>query len=255
MRCALCSRSCSQRSPRIDAPAASAPPAVRRGDRNRGGLLTIALSGLTALGAQVVWTRLLSLLLGTSVYTFSIILAVFLLGLGLAAAPDRFSRATQDPRVVLGWCQALLVVAIAWAGFSIDAWLPFWPVNPLLRPIRGSRSSSISCAGCGPCCPRRCLWGASFPLALAAAAPHHQDSGRAVGAVYAANTVGAIIGALTFSMILIPRVGTLWSQRILIAIAAVAAIVMMAASLRGTIAAGRRCRWSRALARSRQFRL
>ena len=43
--------------------------------------LTIAFSGLTALGAEVVWTRLLSLLLGETVYTFSIILAVFLLGL------------------------------------------------------------------------------------------------------------------------------------------------------------------------------
>jgi hypothetical protein len=48
--------------------------------------VTIALSGLTALGAEVVWTRLLSLMLGATVYTFSIILAVFLIGLGLAAS-------------------------------------------------------------------------------------------------------------------------------------------------------------------------
>jgi spermidine synthase len=44
--------------------------------------LAIAMSGLTALGAEVVWTRLLSLLLGATVYTFSIILAVFLVGRG-----------------------------------------------------------------------------------------------------------------------------------------------------------------------------
>jgi hypothetical protein len=59
--------------------------------------VTIALSGLTALGAQVVWTRLLSLLLGTSVYTFSIILAVFLLGLGLGSSVGAFSRAQTGP--------------------------------------------------------------------------------------------------------------------------------------------------------------
>src|SRR5205814_1588719 len=41
---------------------------------------TIALSGLTALSAQVIWTRLLSLLFGGTVYTFSLILAVFLAG-------------------------------------------------------------------------------------------------------------------------------------------------------------------------------
>src|ERR1022692_1827805 len=44
--------------------------------------LTIALSGATALGAEVIWTRLLGLMLGATVYTFSIILAVFLVGIG-----------------------------------------------------------------------------------------------------------------------------------------------------------------------------
>src|SRR5262249_8928186 len=64
--------------------------------------LTIALSGLTALGAQVVWTRLLSLLLGPSVYTFSIILAVFLLGLGLgSSAGSLLARGRRNPLVML----------------------------------------------------------------------------------------------------------------------------------------------------------
>ena len=44
--------------------------------------VAIALSGLTALGAEVVWTRVLSLLFGATTYTFSLILAVFLVGLG-----------------------------------------------------------------------------------------------------------------------------------------------------------------------------
>ena len=51
------------------------------------------------------------------------------------------------------------------------------------------------------------LWGASFPLALAAVAARGQDPGRLVGGVYAANTVGAIIGALAFAMILVPHLG------------------------------------------------
>ncbi len=48
--------------------------------------LTIALSGMAALGAEVVWTRLLSLELGGTVYTFSLILAVFLIGLGIGSS-------------------------------------------------------------------------------------------------------------------------------------------------------------------------
>ena len=44
--------------------------------------------------------------------------------------------------------------------------------------------------------PSTVLWGASFPLALGAMARGGQDPGRLVGGVYAANTVGAIVGAL-----------------------------------------------------------
>ena len=51
--------------------------------------------------------------------------------------------------------------------------------------------------------PAACLWGASFPFALAAAAERSEDSGTLVGRVYAANTVGGIFGALAFSIILI----------------------------------------------------
>lgn len=204
--------------------------------------LTIAISGLTALGAQVVWTRLLSLLLGASVYTFSIILAMFLLGLGLgSSAGSLLARSGRNSLVMLGWCQFFLVAAIAWAAFSIDAWLPYWPVDPRLS-TNPWLTFQLDLARClWAVLPAACLWGASFPLALAAAAPQHKDSGRMVGAVYAANTVGAIIGAVTFSIIVIPAVGTLWAQRILIAAAAVAAVLILLTRLRAGIpAAGRR---------------
>jgi spermidine synthase len=194
--------------------------------------VTIALSGLTALGAQVVWTRLLSLLLGASVYTFSIILAVFLLGLGLGSSVGSLiARRASDPGEALGWCQVVLVAAIAWAAFSISGWLPYWPINPLLT-TNPWVTFQLDLARClWAVLPAACLWGASFPLALAAAAPRHADTGRAVGAVYAANTVGAIVGALTFSMIAIPTVGTQWAQRILVVVAALAAVLMLVSRL------------------------
>ena len=59
-----------------------------------------------------------------------------------------------------------------------------------------------------------------------------------VGAVYAANTLGAIFGAVTFSIIVIPALGTLWAQRILIAVAAMAAMVILVARMRAAIRAG-----------------
>ncbi|HVW84365.1 MAG TPA: hypothetical protein VHB50_06775, partial [Bryobacteraceae bacterium] len=75
----------------------------------------IGLSGLCALGAEVVWTRILSLMLGPTVYTFSIILGVFLIGLGLgSAAGSRISHVRDNPRVWFGASQLLLCVAVAW---------------------------------------------------------------------------------------------------------------------------------------------
>jgi spermidine synthase len=200
--------------------------------------LAIAISGFTALGAQVVWTRLLSLLLGPSVYTFSIILAVFLLGLGLgSSAGSLLARRERNSLLMFGWCQSFLVAAIAWAAFSIDAWLPYWPVDPRLGTNPWLTFQLDLVRSLWAVLPATCLWGASFPLALAAAAPQHSDPGRMVGAVYAANTVGAIVGAVAFSIILIPGVGTLSSQRILIAAAAVAATLVLLPQLRPVIPA------------------
>jgi len=75
--------------------------------------------------------------------------------------------------------------------------------------------------------PAACLWGASFPLALAAAATRSSDTGRLVGRIYAANTLGAILGAIAFSIVLIPLCGTKESQRILIAICACSAALLL----------------------------
>src|SRR5207249_2701061 len=56
--------------------------------------------------------------------------------------------------------------------------------------------------------PAAILWGASFPLALASVASRGQDPARLVGGVYAANTVGAIVGSLSASLILVVTIGS-----------------------------------------------
>jgi spermidine synthase len=189
--------------------------------------VTMALSGLSALGAEVIWTRLLSLMLGATVYTFSIILAVFLVGLGIGSSVGSvIGRSAVRPRLALGICQMLLIAATGWSAYMLMKSLPFWPINPSLSRSPWM-SFQLDLARCfWAVLPPTILWGASFPLALAAVASPGQDAGRMIGKVYAANTVGAIIGALGTSILLIPQLGTQGAQRVLIGISGVAAALM-----------------------------
>src|SRR5215471_16318844 len=193
--------------------------------------IAIGLSGLTALGAEVVWTRSLSLMIGATVYTFSIILAVFLIGLGLGSAAGS-ALGRKYPRSALGWCQMLLAGAIFWSAYALSSSLPYWPVNPFLTtsPWFNFQIDMVRCLWA--VLPSAILWGASFPLALAARAWREQDPGQLVGRTYAANTIGAIIGAIGFSIVLIPWIGSRDSERLLIGISVLAALLVLLPRIR-----------------------
>jgi spermidine synthase len=193
----------------------------------------IALSGASALGAEVVWTRLLGLLLGGSVYVFSLILAVFLIGMGIGSLVGSLAlRGTARPRIALGCCQLALAAAIAWTAWTLSDSLPYWPINPFLSTsIRYMfQLDLVRCLFA--ILPAALLWGASFPLALAASAPENEstntpDLSRLAGHIYATNTGGAILGALAFSMVLIPWIGTRHSESVLIALCIVSALIVL----------------------------
>jgi spermidine synthase len=190
--------------------------------------VTIGLSGLCALGAEVVWTRLLSLMLGGTTYTFSIILAVFLSGLGIGSAVGALvARRSTRPAVALCVCQWLLAVAIAWAAWALARSLPFWPINPSLahNVWLVFQVDLVRCLWA--VLPAASLWGATFPLALAAAAQPGGDPAELVGKLYAANTIGAILGALGTSVLLVPWLGTQQTQRALLALSAAGGMVVM----------------------------
>jgi spermidine synthase len=154
---------------------------------------------------------------------------VFLTGLGLGSGlASHLARQLTRPRVALGVCQILLAAAIGWTAYTLADALPNWPIDPLLakRAVFNFQVDIMRCMWA--VFPAACLWGASFPFALAAAAARSEDSGTLVGRVYAANTVGGILGALAFSIVLIPWIGTQDCQRLLIALATVSALIVLA---------------------------
>lgn len=130
-----------------------------------------------------------------------------------------------DARAALGWCQLLAAGAIAWAAWSIAT--PGATFDPATVSITASFLIDLTlCARA--MLPAALLWGASFPLALAARAGEGEDPARLLGTTYAANTAGAIAGALGFSIVLVPLLGTLETQRLLVALSGLAAIVVFA---------------------------
>jgi spermidine synthase len=193
--------------------------------------VAIAISGLTALGAQVLWSRTLSLIFGATTYTFSLILAVFLVGLGIgstigAAMAGRLER----PRLALGWAQLFICAALAWASYMLTDSLPYWPVDPSISSDPWFNFQLDFLRALWVVLPGAILWGASFPLALASVATGGKDPARLVGGVYAANTLGAIIGSLGASLLLVVWLGSQRAQQILIVLSAMSALLMLDAS-------------------------
>jgi spermidine synthase len=195
--------------------------------------LTIAFSGMTALAAEVVWTRALSLLLGATVYAFALIVAVFLFGLGLGSAVGALLGRAVDARVALGACQLLLCVTIAWGAHALAQHLPYWPLDVTLPTPNAVALQLDLMRAAYAILPATFLWGASFPLALAALAARDLDPARLVGGVYLANTLGAVCGAVATSLALITWLGSQGTQRALIMTAALSGALVLVGLDRG----------------------
>ncbi|MEO0586485.1 MAG: fused MFS/spermidine synthase [Planctomycetota bacterium] len=197
-------------------------------------LATIAMSGATALGAQVLWTRVLSVVFGVTVYTFAIILAVFLLGLALGKVLGGWlARRTRRPAMWLGVFQAGVVIATVWAYHAIAVRIPrmetVW--RRYLDDPWEDFASDLTRAGYA-ILPATILWGASFAMALRAAGWGRQASDAVVARVLAANTAGAIAGTLVFSFVGLGVLGSSLSAKALTLLAAAAAVLILAVAVR-----------------------
>jgi len=192
--------------------------------------VAIGLSGFTALACEVIWTRLLSLAFGATVYAFALIVGVFLCGLGAGsvagAAIVRLPKVS--PRVALTWCQFLLCVAMAWAAYLLMRVIPYWPVaQPVMSdPWLSFQSDMLRTLVV--VFPGALLWGASFPFALAVLTMSKDARiGRLAGNVYAVNTVGALAGALSASLMMVALLGSQRAQQALIVVSAVSTALVL----------------------------
>jgi spermidine synthase len=179
-----------------------------------------SLFGFVALACELVWTRILLLHLGSRVYAFALILAVYLVGIAGGAALARI--AGRMPRRTLALCQIFIGVLLAlqialFAHFGdLLAWIA------IQFRLRGFVELQLGLAlGVAALLLLPTLaFGASFPLAVATYPSSSSEAAR-TGAVAAANTVGAIAGALLGPLLLVPLVG---SQAVLLGLGALSAL-------------------------------
>ena len=194
-------------------------------------LAAIGLSGFVSLGAEVVWTRQLSLLFGATVYNFSLILAVFLAGIGAGSLGGAWlAKRTDRADLALAWCQLGLLAALPYGAYMIGYQIPFWQVGVNFLPAVDASRPLLFVYDIARCAvsmgPATLCWGASFPLALAAANAGESDAGRLVARVSVVNTLGALVGTVVFSLVLIPGLGTQRAQQALALVAATAAVLL-----------------------------
>jgi spermidine synthase len=193
-------------------------------------LAGFAVVGATAFAYEVSWVRLLATHLGSSTYAFTVMLAVFLTGIVLGSAA--FELWVKWRPVTVGtFATTQTLTAVAALAF-LYFYQQFPELLPMVLKARGATFAGLLQAqflvSAAAMLPAALVFGFNFPVVTLLIAGRPESSGRyaaAVGRAYAANTVGAIVGAVAAGFWLVPAVG---SYR-LVALTAIANLVLGAA--------------------------
>jgi spermidine synthase len=213
--------------------------------RGRAALLLVAVgvSGFVSFSYEVLWTRLLTFRLNTTVYAFSTMLTTFLLGLGLGGAAVGL-LARKRARAGYWRLYGYLESAVGLCGLA-SLWMFFMPRLPY-NTFLGRTMTELAFSAAIMIVPTTLL-GAAFPIACHLLAAQVEQTGRAVGRVYLVNTVGAVAGALLTGFVLVRLAGTPRTlvMASLLIVAGGSAILAASPAPVGAPALARRGRWPR----------
>lgn len=194
-----------------DAP--TMPPGVRPV------LWAYAISGFAALGLEVAWSRSLVFtfeLLKNTTYSFTAMLAVFLVGIaaGSAAIAPFAGRAKQPYRlfaslqVLIGLASIMSFFVLYYVCYTLGSdWLAQYD-KQLAGNIRWNAAVGLVFlrTAAAVFLPTFCM-GLAFPVAVRAVTESWPMAGRGIGRLYAMNTVGAILGAALTGFLILPALG------------------------------------------------
>ena len=190
--------------------------------------LAYALNGAAALAFEVLWSRMLGMAFGPTVYAFAIVLGVFLLALGLGGAFGTLTiKKIKNTRRAFAILQVGIAAAVSSTGFLV----PFMTFRFAGLEATASADASTFHFIClirtaAVVFPGAFLWGMSFPFALASLGRILGDPAKPVGYLYAYNTVGSVVGSLGASFLLLPLFGSVSATAHLIILPLTAAAIL-----------------------------
>jgi spermidine synthase len=176
------------------------------------GILTLLvvsmLAGCMGMVSQIGWTRLLTPLLGSSAYAFSIILMTFLTGIGggsLVVSLIKGQRCWSYLSVFLAGSSLTIITSLYGINYYpslIEALLAYVDAYPaLLFPAHILVASLLMLVP-------TLFMGGALPLAITCFNRMIENRGQSVGRLYMCNTIGSVVGALSAGFLLLPLVGT-----------------------------------------------
>ncbi|MEM6455512.1 MAG: fused MFS/spermidine synthase [Acidobacteriota bacterium] len=198
-----------------DATADAAPDEARSGRTYLGfTLAAAAIVGFAFLVMELVWYRMLAPVLGGSSYTFGLILAVALLGIGLGGLLYGRGAETRRPTYLALSITCMLEAFFLIVPFALGDRLAMLAI--LTRPVAAAGFDALVVSWLVitgiVVLPASMISGYQFPLLIALLGGGRKGVGRDVGIAYAWNTWGAIIGSLAGGFLLLPLFSapTLW---------------------------------------------
>ena len=164
------------------------------------------LAGAVAFFQEVLWTRMLSHVVGSSIYAFGVMVASFLTGIALGGGIGAAVGRTREAAVyALGLALMFAAAAAGVAYLQLERWMP--GVGGLMQNVHdlGFVRLPVNALFSGLLLlPMTIAIGMTYPLAVRVLARDADDAAPASARVYAWNTVGAIAGSLAAGFLLIP---------------------------------------------------
>ena len=200
-------------------------------------IVVFGIVGFISMAYQVAWFRLLVQITGTSVYTFGLLLSIFIICIGIGSA-----IATRTLPRIHSAVAALVIVELIASVYTLLG-INFYDRLPELY-VEISRSLaefgnlvdpfilvllSKAAIVCIVMLVPTLMFGAAFPLVAKVYAHSAAASGRDVGIVYSVNTVGGVVGSFFGGFVLLPLLGT---QKTIVAMSVAGVLVAIAIAMR-----------------------